>query len=229
MPRKKSLPTRTRQKITKAKEPKQTKPKKEDANKLRFTDEVRQSIFVREYSRHGNGLKAAISAGYSPASAKERASDLLTRPHIKQAIHAILRARRKRLEISVDRIATELYMIAVSRVTDLGEIVGGEFQLRDTTELDDTDISAISEITQTVIENPKSGTKTVKTKVKLHNRLEALKELNRMLGIGQDMNTHINGLRPYGINIVQDAEGRFHLIDERVPAPVETIEVDAVD
>lgn len=40
------------------------------------------------------------------------------------------------------------------------------------------------------------------------------------------MNACIDGLRPYGINIVQDADGRFHLIDERVPAPVETIEID---
>lgn len=77
-----------------------------------------------------------------------------------------------------------------------------------------------------IVENPKSGTKTTKTKVKLYNRLEALKELNRRLGVGQDMNVHINGLRPYGINIVQDVDGRFHLIDERVPA-VETIEIES--
>jgi phage terminase small subunit len=211
------------------KQTKQTLAKSEETKKPRFTDEVRQSIFCREYARHGNGVKAALSAGYSRNCAKEQAYDLLKRPHIKQQIHSILRARRKRLDISVDRIATELYIIATSRITDIGEIVGGHFRLHDTSELDDTDIAAISEITQTVIENPKSGTKTTKTKVKLYNRLEALKELNRMLGIGQDMNTLINGLRPYGINIVQDAEGRFHLIDERVPAPVETIEVDAVD
>ena len=111
-------------------------------------------------------------------------------------------------------------------ITDVGEIVGGELKLKDTSELDDSDIAAIAEVSQIIVENPQSGTKTTKTKVKLYNRLEALKELNRMLGVGQDMNVHINGLRPYGINIVQDVDGRFHLIDERVPA-VETIEIES--
>jgi hypothetical protein len=62
-----------------------------------------------------------------------------------------------------------------------------------------------------------AGEKIVRTHVKLYSRLEALKELNRMLGIGQDMNTLISGLRVYGLNIVQGADGRFHLIDERLP------------
>ena len=111
-------------------------------------------------------------------------------------------------------------------ITDVGAIVGGELKLKDTSELDDSDIAAIAEVSQIIVENPPSGTKTTKTKVKLYNRLEALKELNRMFGVGQDMNVHINGLRPYGINIVQDVDGRFHLIDERVPA-VETIEIES--
>jgi hypothetical protein len=86
--------------------------------------------------------------------------------------------------------------------------------------LDDTEIAALAELHQATTESP-DGTKTTKLRVKLYDRLEALKELNRILGIGQDMNTHISGLRVYGLNIVQGADGRFHLIDERVPAEKE--------
>jgi hypothetical protein len=88
--------------------------------------------------------------------------------------------------------------------------------------------AAIAGVTQTV-KISKTGEKIVRTHVKLYSRLEALKELNRMLGIGQDMNTLISGLRVYGLNIVQGADGRFHLIDERMPASpaMETIEIDA--
>lgn len=75
-------------------------------------------------------------------------------------------------------------------ITEVGEIVGGELKLKDTSELDDSDIAAIAEVSQIIVENPPSGTKTTKTKVKLYNRLEALKELNRRLGVGQDMNVH---------------------------------------
>jgi phage terminase small subunit len=176
----------------------------------------RHAIFIREFSRHGNGMKAALSAGYSPTRAKVSACELLKNPEIKKAIHANWQARRKRLDISADRVATELFMLATSRITDVGEIIDGEFQIRDTADLEDTDIAAIAELHQITKESP-DGTKITKLKLKMHNRLEALKELNRILGIGQDMNTLISGLRAYGLNIVQDKQNRFHLIDERLP------------
>jgi phage terminase small subunit len=182
-----------------------------------LSTEQRHAIFIREFTRHGNGMKAALTAGYSHSRAKVSACELLKNPEIKRAIHANWQARRKRLEISIDRIATELLIMATARITDVGEIIDGEFHLRDTTDLDDTDIAAIAEVTQTTTENLTAGTKTTKLKLKMHNRLEALKELNRILGIGQDMNTLISGLRAYGLNIVQDAQERWHLIDERLP------------
>jgi phage terminase small subunit len=181
-----------------------------------LSTEQRHAIFIREFTRHGNGMKAALTAGYSHSRAKVSACELLKNPEIKRAIHANWQARRKRLEISIDRIATELLIMATARITDVGEIIDGEFHLRDTTDLDDTDIAAIAELSQVTNISP-DGTKTTKLKLKMHNRLDALKELNRILGIGQDMNTLISGLRPYGLNIVQDAAGRFHLIDERLP------------
>jgi phage terminase small subunit len=186
------------------------------ASKKNLSTKMRHSIFIREYVRHGNGMKAAITAGYSSARAKVSASELLSRPEIRQAIESKIRAREKRLDISADRVATELFILGTSRITDLGEIIDGEFQPWDSAELDDIDIAAIAEISQITRESP-DGTKNTKLRLKTYNRLEALKELNRMFGTTTDMNTLISGLRAYGLNIVKDAQERWHLIDERLP------------
>jgi hypothetical protein len=47
------------------------------------------------------------------------------------------------------------------------------------------------------------------------DKLKAASLIFSLLGLGQDMNTHISGLRHYGLNIIQDQDGRFVLTDER--------------
>jgi phage terminase small subunit len=224
MPRKKQSPVEARKQN--ARRTRKTVANRDGFEKSRLSDEIRQAIFAREYVRHGNGQKAAIAAGYSPHTATEQASSLLTRPHILAAVRGLQESRLNRLDISADRVAIELYIMGTSRITDIGEIVNGKFEICDTATLDDTDIASIAEIIETVTENEKTGTKTTKTQVKLYNRLDALKELNRMLGIGQDMNTHISGLRAYGLNIIENEDGTFHLIDTRSNA-IEAIVSDA--
>lgn len=46
-------------------------------------------------------------------------------------------------------------------------------------------------------------------------KLKAASLVFSLLGLGQDMNAHIAGLRHYGLNIIQDQDGRFVLTDER--------------
>jgi hypothetical protein len=47
-----------------------------------LSTEQRHAIFIREFSRHGNGMKAALTAGYSPTRAKVSACELLKNPEI---------------------------------------------------------------------------------------------------------------------------------------------------
>jgi hypothetical protein len=51
----------------------------------------------------------------------------------------------------------------------------------------------------------------------MSDRLKAAGMVFTLLGLGQDMNVHISGLRPYGLNIIQSLDGRFVLVDERFP------------
>ena len=47
---------------------------------------VKQDKFIREYIATGNGAESARLAGYSENTAREMASENLTKPHIKKAI-----------------------------------------------------------------------------------------------------------------------------------------------
>jgi len=50
---------------------------------------------------------------------------------------------------------------------------------------------------------------------RMGDKLKAASMVLTMLGLGQDMNTHISGLRAYGLNIIQDRDGKFVMLDER--------------
>jgi phage terminase small subunit len=49
---------------------------------------LKQAKFTKEYLKSGNGTQAAIKAGYSKKTAKEIASENLTKPNIKQTIQS---------------------------------------------------------------------------------------------------------------------------------------------
>lgn len=68
----------------------------------------KQKIFVERYCIHFNGSKACREAGYSEDSAKEIASENLTKPNIKQAINK----RLSELSMSAEE--------ATKRLSDMG-------------------------------------------------------------------------------------------------------------
>lgn len=69
---------------------------------------VREQLFVNEYLQRvgtrGNGSEAAIAAGYSPKSARQQASRLLTKANIQRAIQERLAA----LEMDADEVLRKL-------------------------------------------------------------------------------------------------------------------------
>jgi len=62
----------------------------------------KQERFCQEYLIDLNGTQAAIRAGYSESSAKEIASENLTKPNIQERIKALQEQIALRLEISQD-------------------------------------------------------------------------------------------------------------------------------
>lgn len=137
----------------------------------------KERLFVVRYCRNGrNGTAAAIYAGCAPKSAAVRATELLKRDDIIQAINAEHDLMIERTRVDGDRVIKELARVGLANIKDLVEIrfTGkgkdrrADMYLKDTLEgLSDDDTAAIAELTPT-----KEG-----IKVKLHGKIEALKLL----------------------------------------------------
>lgn len=68
----------------------------------------KQKRFVEEYIVDLNATRAAIAAGYSESSAKQIASENLSKPDVQEAIQAAMEARSKRVEITADTVLKRL-------------------------------------------------------------------------------------------------------------------------
>lgn len=79
----------------------------------------KQAAFCREYVKDFNGAQAAIRAGYAKVSAATQATDILTRPHIKEFI-------RKLTDKAADDagVTTEYVVAGIKRTTELALLAG---------------------------------------------------------------------------------------------------------
>lgn len=68
----------------------------------------KQAAFCEEYLVDLNGTQAAIRAGYSPDSARQLASDTLSKPYIQERIAELQAARSKRTEITADYVLSTI-------------------------------------------------------------------------------------------------------------------------
>jgi phage terminase small subunit len=79
---------------------------------------IKQELFVAAYCSNGyNGTRAAIVAGYSESSAKEIASQNLTKPEIAEAIDAHKLMVNKRCGITLQSLIDELEEARVAALT----------------------------------------------------------------------------------------------------------------
>lgn len=83
-----------------------------------------ESIFVREYLVDLNASRAARDAGYSPITAKTRASswvleDNAAKPHVAIAVKLALAQRASRLEITADLVLKRWWTIATADAREL--------------------------------------------------------------------------------------------------------------
>lgn len=69
----------------------------------------RQALFAAEYIVDLNATRAAVRAGYSPATARQIGAENLSKPVIAVAIAAAQKARSERTEISQDDVLQGLH------------------------------------------------------------------------------------------------------------------------
>ena len=128
----KTVPARKRENPKPAKEQTQTPAKKraavkrvsaEDTPQLGLTP--KQQRFVEEYLVDLNGAQAAIRAGYSPDTARQMATENLSKPYIQLAIAEERKAQQERTQVTADKVVTELALIAFADARELVEVKTG--------------------------------------------------------------------------------------------------------
>lgn len=85
----------------------------------------KQRRFVAEYLKDQNATQAAIRSGYSKQTARQQASDLLSKPNIKSAIQRKLAKIEAKCEVTAERVIAELGRLAFSDMRQLYNAEGG--------------------------------------------------------------------------------------------------------
>ena len=140
----------------------------------------KQRRFVDEYLIDLNATQAAIRAGYSVKTAREQASQNLTKLNIQQAISEKMAERSKRTGVNQDRIVMELAKIAFVNAADV--IDSDDATIKAGATADDT--AAIQSVKVKVI--PTKEGEGVEREIRLNDKLKALELLGKHLGMWND-------------------------------------------
>lgn len=143
----------------------------------------KQKLFCKYYLISLNATDAAIKAGYSKKTAKEIGAENLTKPHIQEYLESRMNKRAEKLEITADKVITEIAKLAFANTTDILEITDSGVVIKDLSKLDTTCIASAEEVFD------KEGMR-VGVKVKLHDKTKNLELLGRHLGLFKDKIEH---------------------------------------
>ena len=141
----------------------------------------KQTRFAQEYLIDLNGKRAAIRAGYASRSAEVQASRMLRNAKVQKALEAAMQARSRRTEVSSDQVLEELAKIAFANFRDYWPKEGETLDLH---RLDRDRTAAVEELT--VVETVRGGVLHRRTRLKMHDKLAALTNLARHLGMFSD-------------------------------------------
>lgn len=173
---------------------------------------VREAHFVHEYPIDKNGVRAAIAAGYKDGPGiRSTATELLTRPHIKEFIDRALAQQMENADLTAADVVEELRKLGFSNFGNYASFGPSGVKLKSSDEMTPDQLAAVSEVSESVTKD--GGT----IKFKLHDKHAALVSLGRHFDI-------FAGAKPAdeGDGLVSDSmarprvEARLTAIGERV-------------
>ncbi len=148
----------------------------------------KQAVFVAEYLVDLNATQAAIRAGYSVKSAARIGVELLNKTQVREAIAANQAKRAQRVEITADRVVSELARIAFADPRDLMEWGPSGVKLKDSADLTKEQAASVAEVSETTTKDGGS------LKLKKHDKVKALELLGRHMGMFKDkVETEVSG------------------------------------
>lgn len=137
----------------------------------------KRKLFCVEYLKDMNGTQAAIRAGYSPGTAQEQASRLLSNSMVKAEIEANMRKKLSKVEVSVERVLAEIARLAFFDPRKLFDDDGKPIHV---SQLDDDTAAAIAGLDIVTQGNQEIGFAEV-LKVKLADKSRNLELLGKYL------------------------------------------------
>ena len=140
----------------------------------------KQAIFCQEYIIDFNGARAARAAGYSADCARQLAVDTLSKDYIQEYIAQLMQSRLKKLEITQERVLSEIAKIAFSDPRSVMSWDADGVYLKASEELTDDEAAIVSEVTFKVTKDGQH------VGLKLNDKQAALDKLARHLGIYKD-------------------------------------------
>lgn len=140
----------------------------------------KQKLFVEEYLIDLNATQAAIRAGYSPDTAQEQSSRMLSNVMVKNEIDKAMAERSRRTGINQDRILMELAKIALvnpEKVVNFDEATIRE-------DAQPEDLAAVASVK--VKRFPTKDGEGIEREIKFYDKTKALDLAGRHLGMFKD-------------------------------------------
>ncbi len=146
----------------------------------------KQTRFVEEYAIDLNATAAARRSGYSDPNFGRQ---LLTKPNVQEAIAKIQRELSEKLTITRERVINEIAKVAFF---DIGEIFDEAGNLLHPDQIPENARQALASIETSNITEGKGDNATPVTvrKIRFHDKLKALEQLGRHLGLFVERHEH---------------------------------------
>ena len=138
---------------------------------------AQQEMFCHEYLVDLNATQAAIRAGYSPSTAKQQGSRLLTNVDVSEFVERLMAERAARVDVTSDRVLAELSVIGFANASDYFDWGPDGVRLKDSDELTRVQAAAVAEIQETTTQHGGS------IRLKLSDKQAALEKIGRHIGM----------------------------------------------
>lgn len=149
-------------------------------NEIEVALSEQQKTFAIEYIKCQNGTEAALKAGYAKKSAYNSAYQLKQNPLIQRFIELNNQKRMERLNISADRVLNEFAKIGFFNIEEIYDEDGNILPIH---EMPIHASAGISKIRERLIVLNDDDTKVIEREYHFHNKLSALENLGKHLGI----------------------------------------------
>lgn len=144
----------------------------------------KQALFCQHYVTDLNATQAAINAGYSQRTARQIASELLSKPHVAARVQELLKPKMDRYEITTENTLKHLAAIAYGRMGDIASWNESGVRFKPSEEIEEMAMASIEEVSESVSEHGCS------LKIKQHSKAQALKLLGQYQALFKDRVEH---------------------------------------